>query len=132
HDLEVEGAALTGGSQAVRKGAALQLEAATPLAERINMAFMGTQVARGRAHGFVVATGMRTELGSIAGMLAEVQDEETPLEADLERFGKRVVIGCVVISLVVFLVGMAVAWSHHRDLGAEARELFLVAVALAV
>ena len=132
YDFEVEEAALTGESQPVRKDARAELEPGTPLAERINMAFMATQVGRGRAEGLVVSTGMRTELGNIAGMLASVQDEETPLEADLERFGKRVVLGCVAISLLVFLVGMAVAWSHHRDLAAEARELFLVAVALAV
>ena len=130
--LEVEEAALTGESQPVTKNAAAKMEPETALADRRTMAFMGTQVVRGRARGVVVATGMGTELGSIAGMLAEVEDEETPLEQDLERFGKQVVIGCVVISLVVFAVGLFMAHRHGHPLGTAARELFLVAVALAV
>src|SRR5205814_93513 len=70
-------------------------------------------------------TGTYTELGAIAGMLARVKPEETPLEKDLDRFGRRVVIGCVAISAVVFLAGLAIGRSSPR-------ELFLVAVALAV
>ena len=131
-ELQIEEAPLTGESVPVRKDANATLEPHTPLAERVTMAFMATQVSRGRGRGLVTTTGMQTELGSIAGLLAGVEQEETPLEKDLDAFGKRVVIGCVIISLVVFAVGMGVAWSHHSDLGRAARELFLVAVALAV
>ncbi|MBI5482653.1 MAG: HAD-IC family P-type ATPase [Deltaproteobacteria bacterium] len=86
---------------------------------------MGTRVTRGRARAVVVSTGMHTELGSIAGMLATVEDEQTPLQRQLARFGKDIVIGCIVISAIVFLAGWLAA-------GQRPREMFLVAVSLAV
>ncbi|MCA1665261.1 MAG: HAD-IC family P-type ATPase, partial [Myxococcales bacterium] len=86
---------------------------------------MGTRVSRGRARGVVANTGVYTELGAIAGMLARVEPEETPLEQDLERFGQRVVLGCIAISALVFAAGFFLS-------KAPPRELFLVAVALAV
>lgn len=125
HDLEVEEGALTGESLPVAKEAAASLTSETPLAERRTMAFMGTRVSRGRGRGMVTNTGMHSELGSIAGMLASVEAEQTPLEQNLEAFGKRVVLGCVVISAVVFAAGLFIARQSPR-------ELFLVAVALAV
>src|SRR5262249_31614130 len=124
-DLEVEEAALTGESVPVAKDARLKLEPATPLADRVNMAFMGTRVARGRARGVVCNTGLHTELGSIAGLLAEVEETDTPLQEQLDRFGRDIVIGCVAVSAIVFLAG----WWFG---GYAPREMFLVAVALAV
>jgi Ca2+-transporting ATPase len=125
HDLETEEAALTGESMPVAKDAKSSVELDCPLAERKTMVFMGTRVARGRARGIVANTGTHTELGKIAGMLARVEPEETPLEKDLDAFGKRVVIGCVVISALVFAAGFLMKTGTPR-------ELFLVAVALAV
>ncbi len=125
HDLEVEEAALTGEAIPVTKSISVAIDSEAPLAERKNMVYMGTRVARGRAQGIVANTAMYTELGQIAGMLASVEREETPLEADLERFGKRVVLGCIAISALVFAIGL---WLGHES----PRELFLVAVALAV
>jgi P-type Ca2+ transporter type 2C len=125
HDLDIEEAALTGESMAVTKDAGALLDPGTPLAERVNMAFMATRVARGRGRGMVCNTGMHTELGSIAGMLAKVETEATPLEKQLERFGRDIVLGCVAISAIVFLAGWWFGGYHPR-------EMFLVAVALAV
>jgi Ca2+-transporting ATPase len=125
HDLEIDEAPLTGESLPVLKDAAAVLAADTPLAERRTMAFMGTRISRGRARGIVANTGVYTELGAIAGMLARVTPEETPLEQDLERFGQRVVLGCIAISALVFAAGFFLSRSSPR-------ELFLVAVALAV
>jgi Ca2+-transporting ATPase len=125
HDLEAEEAALTGESLPVPKEAAATLERDTPLGDRRTMLFLGTKIARGRGKGIVANTGTHTELGAIAGMLARVEPEETPLEQDLDAFGKRVVIGCILISALVFGAGMLLT---HQT----ARELFLVAVALAV
>jgi Ca2+-transporting ATPase len=124
-DLDVEEAALTGESMPVTKDATLVLKPGTPLADRVNMTFMGTRVSRGRARGVVVNTGMHTELGAIAGMLAAVEEEQTPLQEQLEKFGKEIVIGCVVVSAIVFLAGWLAA--DHPP-----REMFLVAVSLAV
>ncbi len=125
HDLDAEEAALTGESVPVSKDATSALESDAPLAERRTMVFMGTRVSRGRGRGIVTNTGVYTELGKIAGMLARVEKEETPLEQDLERFGQRVVIGCIAISAIVFAAGLLMG-------NQSARELFLVAVALAV
>ncbi len=124
-DLEVEEAALTGESVPVTKDATLILGPSVGLADRVNMAFMGTRVTRGRARGVVVNTGMFTELGSIAGMLADVEEEQTPLQEQLEKFGKDIVIGCIVVSAIVFLAGWLAA-------GESPRSMFLVAVSLAV
>ena len=125
HELEAEEAALTGESMPVPKEAAAALERDVALGDRRTMLFLGTKIARGRGRGIVANTGLHTELGAIAGMLARVEPEETPLEQDLDAFGKRVVIGCVIISALVFGAGMLLT---HQT----ARELFLVAVALAV
>ena len=124
-DLEVEEAALTGESMPVSKDSTLVLEPAVALADRVNMAFMGTQVSRGRARGVVCNSGMHTELGAIAGMLARVEEEQTPLKQQLEKFGKQIVLGCIAISAVVFVFGWLVGGYHPR-------EMFLVSVALAV
>src|SRR5262249_58594483 len=118
-DLQVEEAALTGESLPVSKDASLILEPNTPLAERNNLAFMGTRVARGRARGVVCNTGIHTELGSIAGLLAEVEETDTPLQEQLDRFGRDIVIGCVAVSAIVFLAG----WWFRRY---APREMFLV------
>jgi Ca2+-transporting ATPase len=125
HDLEVDESPLTGESLPVVKDPRATLAADTPLAERRTMAFMGTRVSRGRARGIVANTGIYTELGAIAGMLARVEPEETPLEKDLERFGQRVVLACIAISALVFAAGYFLSKESPR-------ELFLVAVALAV
>jgi P-type Ca2+ transporter type 2C len=125
HDFEVDESALTGESMPVVKDASAALDPDTALAERKTMAFMGTRVSRGRARGVVANTGTYTELGAIAGMLARVTPEETPLEQDLERFGQRIVLGCIAVSAVVFAAGFFLSHSPPR-------ELFLVAVALAV
>jgi P-type Ca2+ transporter type 2C len=124
-DLEIEEAALTGESVPVGKDATLTLDPGVGLADRVCMTFMGTKVSRGRGKALVCNTGMHTELGSIAGMLADVVEEDTPLQEQLEKFGKTIVIGCIIISAIVFAVGWLIA-------GHKPREMFLVAVSLAV
>ncbi len=124
-DLTVTEAALTGESAPVNKDTLGALGPDTPLAERTNMVFLGTHVSSGRAQALVVQTGMRTELGRIAGMLGSVESPETPLQRALKRFGTYVVIGCVVVGAVVFGVGM---WRLQESF----RFLLLTAVSLAV
>src|SRR5262249_54834140 len=115
-DLAREEAALTGESMPVAKDASIVLDPATALADRVNMAFMGTQVSRGRGRGVVCNSGMHTELGSIAGMLAQVEEEQTPLKEQLERFGKQIVLGCIAISAIVFVFGWLVGGYHPREM----------------
>lgn len=124
-NLETSEASLTGESFPVNKEADAVLPETTQLADRANMVFMGTEVSRGRAEAIVVGTGMSTELGRIAGLLNSVEIEDTPLQRNLNRFGKQIVIACVIISAIVFLVGMLKS-------GQNLRELFLLAVSLAV
>jgi Ca2+-transporting ATPase len=124
-DLQISEAALTGESVPVDKNAAPELAPQTPLAERKNMAFLGTLVAAGKGKGVVVATGMQTELGKIAGMLGEVETPATPLQEDLRRFGTYVVIGCALVGLVVFVIGLV-----RMNVGVGF--LLLTAVSLAV
>jgi Ca2+-transporting ATPase len=117
-------AALTGESVPVDKDASAVLPAATPLAERRNMAYRGTVIAAGKATAVVVATGMATELGRIAGMLQRAAPEPTPLQRRLAELGKRLAGVCFVVVGVVFALEL---WR-----GRELLPVFLTAVSLAV
>jgi Ca2+-transporting ATPase len=104
-DLLLTESALTGESNPVDKQCSV-LTKETVLAERTNMVFAGTHVNAGRARALAVATGMQSELGRIAGMLGQVRAPETPLQLALRRFGTHVVIGCGLVGLVVFAIGL--------------------------
>ena len=82
--LRADESALTGESVPADKMTDL-LDQSTPLAERANMLFKGTAVTSGSGAGIVTATGMDTELGTIAGLVQGAEDEMTPLEKRLER-----------------------------------------------
>jgi Ca2+-transporting ATPase len=124
-DLEVTEAALTGESMPVGKAEMETLPSDTPLHERLNMVYMGTEVTRGRATAIVTSIGMQTELGKVAGLLAGVEFEPTPLQRYLNRFGRQIVVACVAISAIVMLAGLLSGLQSLRD-------LFLTAVSLAV
>jgi Ca2+-transporting ATPase len=98
--LSMEEASLTGESVPVEKSTD-PVDPLTPLADRTDLVFRGTSVARGRARAVVVATGSETELGGIATSLREAPDEETPLQADLDRLGRRLAVGVLVVASVV-------------------------------
>jgi Ca2+-transporting ATPase len=106
HDLETQEAALTGEALTVRKFADEICDGSSPLGDRKNMIYAGTLVAKGRGRAVVCATGMRTEVGRIAGMIQDTAEEKTPLERRLERLGKWLVWGCVVICLLVVITGV--------------------------
>lgn len=116
-------ASLTGESAPVEKEIA-ECALETPLAERRNMVFLGTSVAGGTARAIVVATGMRTEFGRIADLLAVATGGETPLQQRLDEVARRLLIACAGIVGLVFLLGLFRA--------IPLTELFLTSVSLAV
>lgn len=127
-NLTIDEASLTGESLPVNK----ELEsvaADSALGDRLNMVYAGTTVTFGRGKAIVSETGMRTEVGRIAGLIETAITEETPLQQELDRTGKRLSLIMFVICIIVFFTGIVV--NHASDLGSILR-LFLFAVALAV
>ncbi len=122
--LTVLEAALTGESVPVAKDAAAVLPAATPLADRRTMAWLGTVAAAGKARAVVTATGMETELGRIAGMLQRHEPEPTPLQRRLAELGRILIVVALVIVALVFALQML--------RGGDFAEVLLLSVSLAV
>ncbi len=121
--LRINEAPLTGESQAVGKFTD-GLPPETPLAERNNMVFLGTSVTGGSGRALVVNTGMETELGHIAKLLETAESGETPLQRQLERVGRLLLMACFGIVALIFGLGL---WR-----GIAPFELFLSSVSLAV
>ena len=90
--LEIEEAALTGESLPVSKDIAPVTGADVPLGDRTCMAYMNTSVTRGRGEMVITATGMETEIGHIAGMLASTESEKTPLQKQLDALSKIIAV----------------------------------------
>jgi len=106
HSLEVEEAALTGESHAVGKWTDVLEDADLPLGDRLNMLFMNTVLTRGRAELLVTATGMQTEMGRLAGMIAATPESHTPLQRQLDVLGKRLAAIAGAVVLVVFALSL--------------------------
>ena len=123
-DLHVDESLLSGESVPILKNAIIVLDENTVTAERINMAFSGSLIVRGRAMGVVIATGMKTLLGKIATDVLQHERTKPPLLQRMERFTFRMAIA---MSLVIFLFALISAMQ-----GMAWFEVFLLAVALAV
>ncbi len=104
-ELGLREAALTGEAEAVFKKADLLLEASTPVLERQNCLFQGTEVVRGRGTAVVTATGMDTELGQIAQLINTAGGESTPLQERLDGLANVLVISALALVAVVVLGG---------------------------
>ena len=129
---KIDESALTGESLTVRKNVEA-LDAGALLADRTNMAYMGTTVSSGRGLGLVVATGMNTELGKIAKNLAESTTPKTPLELKLESLGRF--LGFIALIVAVLLMSLNLIVSYGRpgvDLKEVAVQQFIVAIAIFV
>ena len=126
--LQVAEAALTGESVPVSKDVtAISGDAA--LGDRHNMTFSGTAATYGRARAVVVATGMQTEMGRIAGMLKSAAPETTPLQIELDRVGK--VLGIIVVAIAVVMIATILILEDVRGLSAVF-DVLILGVALAV
>jgi len=105
HELKIDESAITGESVTVTKLTKPLPD--VPVADRKNMLWAGTMVTYGRGRGVVVNTGMNTELGRIAHIVEEEGEEPTPLQEDLDSFGKRLGIMILAICALVVIVGIA-------------------------
>jgi len=146
--LRIQEAALTGESEAVEKQSDPLQNTNITIGDRINMAYMGTNVTNGRGKAIITGTGMNTELGKIAAMIQHVEREDTPLQKRLDKLGKNLAAIAFVLVAIVFAVGMSTgqdlktflnSYSGHFggslwDLikGHDVRLMFLTAVSLAV
>jgi Ca2+-transporting ATPase len=124
YGVTVQEAALTGESLPVSKSADGEIEPSAPVGDRRNMVHMGTVVAAGKARAVITATGMRTELGQIAGLLQRHEPGPTPLQRRLQELGRILIVLCVGIVALIFLL----QWLRDKDL----THAFLMAVSLAV
>ena len=96
------------------------------LADRSNMAYLGTTVATGNAKGIVVATGMETELGRIAGLTQEEKTSRSPLQLEMQAFANRIAIFAVIIGAALFGI------SVQQGLGVNFALLYGLGIAVAV
>ena len=131
--LKIEEAALTGESVPVNKMIdALNLSGGTddvPLGDRKNMCYMGSTVVYGRGKAVITQTGMDTEMGKIAGALAQAQDEQTPLQRKLDQLGKT--LSWLVLGICVFIFAFNLIMKGNYSLSGIL-STFMVAVSLAV
>lgn len=124
--LQARESALTGEATAVEKRAPVTLDEDTPLADRSNLIFQGTEITKGRGKMLVTRTGMDTELGQIATLIQSVGDLSTPLQQRLKQLGNVLVIGSLSLVALVVAVGTYV-------LGFSAfEELLTVSLSMAV
>ncbi len=121
--LKVDESALTGESLSVEKNDDV-IEGEVPLGDRTNMVFSGSFVSYGRGSFVVTAIGMDTEVGKIAGLLKSTSEKKTPLQQNLDDFGKKL--------SIIILIFCAILFGLSVFRGESAGEAFLFAVALAV
>ncbi len=126
--LRMQESSLTGESESVLKDVAT-LPNAAALGDRLNMIFKGTAVAQGAGRAVVTATGMDTEIGSIAAMLEATAETPTPLQQEISRIGR--LLGIVVIGISVVVVATVLLISDIRGVG-DVVDVLLLGVSLAV
>ena len=127
--MKIEEAALTGESVPVTKAVELLTGENVPLGDRKNMCYMGSTVVYGRGSAVITATGMDTEMGKIAGVLARTEQEETPLQRKLTQLGKTLSYLVLAICIFIFVFDLLVEGDYSLE---AILKTFMVAVSLAV
>lgn len=123
-NLKIDESALTGESVPVEKDSDDMVKEDAPLGDRTNMAYMSTIVTYGRGKAIVSSTGMGTEIGHIANLINEVEENQTPLQKKLASFGKVLGAVCLGVCVIIFILGLL--------RGQGVLEIFMTAVSLAV
>ena len=132
YQCKIDESALTGESLTIEKSIT-SLPSDTLLADRKNMAFMGTNVASGRAVGIVVSTGMKTQLGKIASDIASSDTPKTPLELKLESLGKFLGFIALIVAVLLVSIEMIIAYGNPKvDIWEAAVDQFIIAIAIFV
>ena len=124
YSLQINESSLTGESLAIDKVANTIHEKELAIGDKRNMVFSGSFVTNGRGKAVVTSIGMNTEIGKIATLLDNAQEKKTPLQVSLDRFGKRLALGIIIICLIIF--GLDIIR------GRELIDSFMFAVSLAV
>ena len=133
HSLKIEEAALTGESVPSEKNANILVASASgdvPLGDRNNMVYMGSTVVYGRGKVVITATGMKTEMGKIAGAIASASEGETPLQKKLSQLSK--ILSVLVLAICVFIFAVDILKIYPNVTGEGLLETFMIAVSLAV
>ena len=132
YQCKIDESALTGESLTIEK-TIQSLPSDTLLADRKNMAFMGTCIASGRAVGVVVSTGMKTQLGKIASDIASSDTPKTPLELKLESLGKFLGFIALIVAVLLVSIEMIIAYGNPKvDIWEAAVDQFIIAIAIFV
>lgn len=124
YGLHVNESSLTGESDTVLKSSDALEGDDIPLGDQVNMVFSGSFVTNGRGMVIVTSTGMNTEIGKIAELLVNASEKKTPLQINLDKFGKKLAIGILIITLFILALDI------FR--GKPLVEAFLFSVSLAV
>ncbi len=123
-ELRVEESSLTGEPEAVAKHPEPIDDEELPLADRANMIYKSTHVASGNGQAIVVHTGMASQIGHVSKLVGGIEETETPLKRRLDQLGRKLIVVCLGVALLVFLAGFLQ--------GVEIGQMLLAAIALAI
>ena len=123
--LKINESSLTGESNAVEKNAGERLPEKAPLGDRTNMAYSSSVVVYGRGAGIVVAKGTESEIGKIANLLNETNEEQTLLQKNLSQLGKFITVIVLAVAGLIFFLSLLLTNQSFID-------AFMTAVAIAV
>ena len=124
HSLQMNESSLTGESLPVDKITNIIEQNDLPIGDRRNMVFSGSFVTNGRAKVIITSIGMQTEIGKIAHLLGQAKEKKTPLQVNLDQFGKKLAFAIIIICIAIFALDLL--------RGRELVDSFMFAVSLAV